>query len=127
MNASEEEQYNIASAATPFDDEGKILQSEVEVRFEGNPSTVVKNKVDFMDVSANQAFSIATSMIPFLNHDDANRALMASNMQRQATALHCAGSADCGDRNGRLTLCETPEDWLSPKKTASLPFRTAPE
>lgn len=84
MNASEEEQYNIASAATPFDDEGKILQSEVEVRFEGNPSTAPKNKVDFIDVSANQAFSIVTSMIPFLNHDDATRALMASNMQKQA-------------------------------------------
>ncbi len=85
MNASEEEQYHIASAATLCDADGKILQSEVEVRFEGVPSTVSKNEVDFIDVSVNQAFSISTSMIPFLNHDDSTRALMASNMQRQAT------------------------------------------
>ncbi len=85
MNASEEESFAIAHAATPYDDEGKILVDEVEVRFEGNPSTTPKNKVDFMDVATNQAFSIATSMIPFLNHDYSTRALMASNMQKQAT------------------------------------------
>ena len=85
MNASEEEGYAIAHAATPYDDEGKITVSEVEVRIEGNPSTVPQNKVDYIDVATNQAFSIATGMIPFLNHDEANRALMASNMQRQAT------------------------------------------
>jgi DNA-directed RNA polymerase subunit beta len=85
LNASEEESYTIAHAATPTDSEGKILNDEVEVRIEGNPSMVSKNKVDFIDVATNQAFSIATSMIPFLNHDEANRALMASNMQKQAT------------------------------------------
>lgn len=85
LNASEEEGYVIAHAATPYDDKGKITVPEVEVRIEGNPSTVAKEKVDFMDVSTNQAFSIATSMIPFLNHNNANRALMASNMQKQAT------------------------------------------
>ncbi|MBA3732886.1 DNA-directed RNA polymerase subunit beta [Patescibacteria group bacterium] len=85
LNASEEEGYAIAHAATPVDKDGKILVDDVEVRIEGNPSTISKDKVDFMDVATNQAFSIATSMIPFLNHDEANRALMASNMQRQAT------------------------------------------
>jgi len=85
MNASEEEGYTIAHAATPVDEEGKILVDEVEVRIEGNPSNVPKDKVDFIDVATNQAFSIATSMIPFLNHDKADRALMASNMQKQAT------------------------------------------
>ena len=85
LNASEEEGYAIAHAATPVDEDGKILVPEVEVRIEGNPATVSKSKVDFIDVSTNQAFSIATSMIPFLNHDEASRALMASNMQRQAT------------------------------------------
>ncbi|MES2213719.1 MAG: DNA-directed RNA polymerase subunit beta [Patescibacteria group bacterium] len=85
LNASEEEGYAIAHAATPVDKDGKILVDEVEVRIEGNPATVSKEKVDYMDVATNQAFSIATSMIPFLNHDEANRALMASNMQKQAT------------------------------------------
>ena len=114
MNASEEEQYNIASAATPFDDEGKILQSEVEVRFEGNPATAPKNKVDFIDVSASQAFSVVTSMIPFLNHDDATRALMASNMQKQAVPciipeapLVATGMESAALRDtGRLAIAE---------------------
>ncbi|MEI6842976.1 MAG: DNA-directed RNA polymerase subunit beta [bacterium] len=85
LNASEEESYAIAHAATPYDENGKILVDEVEVRIEGNPSVVSKEKVQYIDVATNQAFSIATSMIPFLNHDEANRALMASNMQKQAT------------------------------------------
>ncbi|TSC70907.1 MAG: DNA-directed RNA polymerase subunit beta [Parcubacteria group bacterium Gr01-1014_46] len=85
MNASEEEGYAIAHAATPVDENGKILADEVEVRIEGNPATASKDKVDFIDVATNQAFSIATSMIPFLNHNEASRALMASNMQKQAT------------------------------------------
>lgn len=85
LNASEEEGFAIAHAATPVDKDGKITVSEVEVRIEGNPSTTSKDKVDYIDVATNQAFSIATSMIPFLNHDEASRALMASNMQRQAT------------------------------------------
>jgi len=85
MNASEEEGYAIAHAATPYDDKGSILVDEVEVRIESKPSTVPKDKVEYIDVATNQAFSIATSMIPFLNHDEANRALMASNMQKQAT------------------------------------------
>jgi len=85
LNALEEEKWNIAHAATPHDEEGKILVEDAEVRFQGKPISVPKGKVDYMDVATNQAFSIATSMIPFLNHDDANRALMGSNMQKQAT------------------------------------------
>ncbi len=85
LNASEEEGYVIAHAATPVDPDGKILSDDVEVRIEGEPSTVTRDKVDYMDIATNQAFSIATSMIPFLNHDEASRALMASNMQKQAT------------------------------------------
>ncbi len=85
LNASEEESYAIAHAATPVDAEGKITVDDVEVRVEGDPSTISRDKVDFIDVSTSQVFSIATAMIPFLNHDEANRALMASNMQKQAT------------------------------------------
>jgi DNA-directed RNA polymerase subunit beta len=85
LNALEEEKFNIAHAATPYDEDGNITVSEVEVRSLGKPSSTAKANVDYIDVATNQAFSIATSMIPFLNHDDANRALMGSNMQKQAT------------------------------------------
>ena len=85
LNALEEENFNIAHAATLRDADGKILTDEVEVRINGVPNVVKKEEVDYIDVSTNQAFSIATSLIPFLNHDDANRALMGSNMQKQAT------------------------------------------
>ena len=84
LNALEEENFKIAHAATHVDVNGKIIDEEVEVRVNGVPTVVKSEDVDFMDVATNQAFSIATSMIPFLNHDDANRALMGSNMQKQA-------------------------------------------
>ncbi len=85
MDALEEEQYNIAHAATPYDDKGNIIEERVEVREKTKPALVDKKDVHFIDVAPNQAFSIATSMIPFLEHNDANRALMGSNMQKQAT------------------------------------------
>jgi len=83
-NALEEADFKIAHGATAYDDNNRITESEVEVRVNGIPTLVKKEEVDLIDVSANQAFSIATSMIPFLEHDDANRALMGSNMQKQA-------------------------------------------
>jgi DNA-directed RNA polymerase subunit beta len=85
LNALEEEQYNIAHAATDYDKNGKITVAEAEVRVKGKPGVVKPEDVHYIDVATNQAFSIATSMIPFLNHDEANRALMGSNMQKQAT------------------------------------------
>ncbi len=85
MNALEEELYKISHAATACDENGKITVDFVEVRIKGKPGLVPKDQVDYIDVSTSQAFSVATSMIPFLNHDDANRALMGSNMQKQAT------------------------------------------
>jgi DNA-directed RNA polymerase subunit beta len=85
MNALEEESYNIAHAATQTSPEGEIMEENVEVRKNGDPGLVPKNKVEYIDVDTNQAFSVATSMIPFLNHNDASRALMGSNMQKQAT------------------------------------------
>ena len=84
LNALEEENFKIAHAATPVEGD-TLVPNMVEVRAKGVPTTVAKDQVDFIDVATNQAFSIATSMIPFLNHDDANRALMGSNMQKQAT------------------------------------------
>lgn len=85
LNALEEEKYNIAHAAIPYDENGNITVDIVEVRSHGEPETCNKKDVDYIDVATNQAFSVATAMIPFLDHDDANRALMGSNMQKQAT------------------------------------------
>ncbi len=85
LNALEEERHNIAHAATPYNEAGEITVSMVEVRSQGDPHMVAKHEVDYIDVATNQAFSVATSMIPFLEHDDANRSLMGSNMQKQAT------------------------------------------
>ncbi len=84
FNALEEENFKIAHGATHYDDKNRITDDEVEVRVNGIPTLVKREEVNYIDVSANQAFSIAPSMIPFLNHDDANRALMGSNMQKQA-------------------------------------------
>jgi DNA-directed RNA polymerase subunit beta len=114
MNASEEEVFVIAHAATPVDANGKILSDEVEVRLDGVPTAVPKEKVDYIDVATNQAFSIATSMIPFLNHNEGSRALMASNMQKQATPciipeapLIATGmESDALKNTGRLVIAE---------------------
>jgi DNA-directed RNA polymerase subunit beta len=85
LNAHEEEKYNIAHAATSVDTDKNFTEEFVEVRVKGEPSLVKKEDVHFIDVATNQAFSVATSMIPFLEHNDGNRALMGSNMQKQAT------------------------------------------
>ncbi len=85
LNALEEEGYNIAHAAVDSDDSGKISQDVIEVRYAGEPKEVPRDEVQYIDIAPHQAFSIATAMIPFLNHDDASRALMGSNMQKQAT------------------------------------------
>ncbi|MBU4536659.1 DNA-directed RNA polymerase subunit beta [Patescibacteria group bacterium] len=84
LNAADEQRHNIADATVEIDNNGKIKDKLVEVRIAGKPGMVGKDKVDYIDVSSKQAFSVATSMIPFLNHDDANRALMGSNMQKQS-------------------------------------------
>ena len=85
FNAHEEEKHHIVHAAATVDNKGKIIDDLVEVRYKGEPRQVPVSMVEYMDVATNQAFSVATSMIPFLNHDDANRTLMGSNMQKQST------------------------------------------
>ncbi len=87
LTAYEEERYNIAHAGVPIDDKGNIIPKKVEARIKGEPGLIEKEKVDYMDVSSKQSISVATSLIPFLQNDDANRALMGSNMQRQAVPL----------------------------------------
>ncbi|OGN07233.1 MAG: DNA-directed RNA polymerase subunit beta [Candidatus Yanofskybacteria bacterium RIFCSPHIGHO2_01_FULL_45_42] len=87
MDAIEEEKYNIASAGAPMDKNGNLIGDKVSARIQGEPGTAEPKKIDYMDVSPKQQFSVSTSLIPFLEHDDANRALMGSNMQRQAVPL----------------------------------------
>ena len=86
LNAAEEEKYTIAHASVAYDEKGN-LPDRVEARIRTSPGIVSKNEVNFIDVAPNQAFSLATSMVPFLEHNDANRALMGSNMQKQAVPL----------------------------------------
>lgn len=85
LNAPEEEGYVIAHAGAKIDKDNNIIEERVEARLEGEPVMAKRDDVSYIDVATNQAFSIATSMIPFLENDDANRALMGSNMQKQAT------------------------------------------
>ncbi|MCR4284287.1 MAG: DNA-directed RNA polymerase subunit beta [Parcubacteria group bacterium] len=86
LNAHDESKYNIANAMLSYDSKTmQILDDQVEARSRTNPGYIPKEEVDFVDVAPNQAFSIATSLVPFLEHDDATRALMGSNMMRQAT------------------------------------------
>jgi len=85
--AFEEEKYNIAHGGVPISEDGRIIPSKVEARKKGEPAIVKREEIDYIDVSPEQPISIATSLIPFLQNDDANRALMGSNMQRQAVPL----------------------------------------
>ena len=87
MDAHQEEIQRIAQASTKLDMHGNILADRVEVRHGEHPRMVAPNEVDFMDVSPKQIVSVAAALIPFLEHDDANRALMGANMQRQAVPL----------------------------------------
>lgn len=87
LSAEEEDAKMIAQANAKVDDGGKFLTEFVKARFEGDFPVVTPDNINLMDVGANQIASIAASSIPFLEHDDANRALMGSNMQRQAVPL----------------------------------------
>jgi DNA-directed RNA polymerase subunit beta len=87
MSADVEERYVIAQANTPLDERGHLLGERIDVRTGGEFSETSPDQVDFMDVSPKQIVSVAAALIPFLEHDDANRALMGSNMQRQAVPL----------------------------------------
>ena len=87
MTADEEDNFVVAQANEPLDDEGHFIHNNVSGRFREETSEFQKKRIDLMDVSPKMVFSVATSMIPFLENDDANRALMGSNMQRQAVPL----------------------------------------
>jgi DNA-directed RNA polymerase subunit beta len=113
LNAAEEGKCVIAHASTRYDEKGN-LPDRVEARIKTNPGIVPKEEVHYIDVAPNQAFSLATSMVPFLEHNDANRALMGSNMQKQAVPvirpeapLVATGiEEDAAPFSGRLILAE---------------------
>ncbi len=87
LTADEEDNFVVAQANTPLDAEGHFVRNNVSGRYREETSEFQKKNIDLMDVSPKMVFSVATSMIPFLENDDANRALMGSNMQRQAVPL----------------------------------------
>ena len=87
LTADEEDNYVVAQANEPLDEEGHFVHNNISGRFREETSSFQKRSIDLMDVSPKMVFSVATSMIPFLENDDANRALMGSNMQRQAVPL----------------------------------------
>ena len=87
MTADEEDRYHVAQANEALDEDGHFVRKNISGRFREETSEFERNKIDFMDVSPKMVFSVATAMIPFLENDDANRALMGSNMQRQAVPL----------------------------------------
>ncbi len=127
LNALDESKYNIAHAGVNFNEKtGEILDEDVEARVHSKPGLVAKKEVDFMDVSTYQAFSIATSMIPFLENDDATRALMGANMQKQAVPcinpqapLVSTGIEGYAIRDtGRLIICQ--EDGVVEYADASM-------
>jgi len=87
MTADEEDDYHVAQANEPLDDEGHFVHEQVSGRFREETQAFPRSMFEYMDVSPRMVFSVATTLVPFLQNDDANRALMGSNMQRQAVPL----------------------------------------
>ena len=116
LNALEEERFTIAHAGNDYDANGKFTNDRIEARIRTNPGVVSPEEVDYIDTASDQAFSVATNMIPFLEHNDAKRALMGSNMQKQAVPciipeapLVATGmEEDAAKYTGRMLLA--PED-----------------
>ncbi|WP_066384582.1 MULTISPECIES: DNA-directed RNA polymerase subunit beta [unclassified Anabaena] len=136
MTADEEDDLRVAPGDIPLDENGYILGPQVPVRYRQEFSTTTPEQVDYVAVSPVQIVSVATSMIPFLEHDDANRALMGSNMQRQAvpllkperplvgTGLEAQGARDSGmviisRTDGEVTYADATEIRVRPKPNSS--------
>ncbi len=132
LNALEEANEVIAHSATLLDEKGKIKSDTVEARRNGEPEIVSPSEITLMDSSAYQMFSVAPSMIPFVSHDDANRALMGSNMQKQATpclvpeaplvstgieehAARCTGRLIVAEEDGEVTFVDARNITITPK------------
>jgi DNA-directed RNA polymerase subunit beta len=95
IDATQEEERRTAQANTPVDDQGRLVANEIVCRTQaGQDVTFSPEEVDLIDISLEQIWSVATAMIPFLEHDDANRSLMGSNMQRRAVPCRSRRAAD---------------------------------
>ena len=101
LSAWEEDRHTIAQANIELDEKLNIVQDIVDARRQGNFVLVNKSEVDYVDVSPKQLVSVAASLVPFLEHDDANRALMGANMQRQSRAFAGGRGSVCRNRHGR--------------------------
>lgn len=120
LNALDEEKYKIAHGGVEFDEKFKIINKMVEARIGGESNVCERDEVDLIDVAPNQMISVATSLIPFLEHDDANRALMGSNMQRQGVVSIKAEAPYVGtgmeDKvardSGQLIMAEEPGEIM---------------
>jgi DNA-directed RNA polymerase subunit beta len=140
LNSTAEERAVTASATTPVDANGFFVDDRAPARVHGKPSTVDVNTVDYLDVASNQILSIATSLIPFLEHDDATRALMGTNMQRQAvpciiadaplvgTGVERAAAGNSGhvlfaDVDGEITAVQGDNIELTSKKGKVYEYR----
>ncbi len=116
LSADEEDEYMVAQANAPLDENGYFIEDRVEARYFEEILEIPVNQVDYMDVSPKQVFSVATSLIPFLENDDANRALMGANMQRQAVPLIRAEAPVIGTGleykaakdSGAVVICKKP-------------------
>ena len=139
LDASAEARFNIAHAGIAFDASGAIAEERVEARLGGAPGMIAREHIDYIDVSPQQAISIATSLMPFLENDDANRAMMGSNMQRQAVpcvraerplvatgregrAARDSGRLVVGDTDGEIVKVDSREIVLKPKKGDSISY-----
>ena len=109
MTADEEDNYHVAQANEKLDENGYFVRNSVSGRFREETQEYDKTLFDYMDVSPQMVFSVATALIPFLENDDANRALMGANMQRQAVPLLILyKSTSCWYRYGAEVAVEPP-------------------
>ena len=133
MTADEEDNYHVAQANEPLDEEGHFVRRNVSGRYREATQAYDRTMFDYMDVSPKMVFSVATSLVPFLQNDDANRALMGSNMQRQAvplltteapvvgTGMEEKAAVDSGlcvlaKRSGTVTFVSSTDIWMTYKK-----------
>ena len=136
IDAGEEEKYNIAHPGIKINEKGEILDKRVEARIKGKIGEIETSEIQFIDIDAKQPISVATSLIPFLEHDDAQRALMGSNMQRQAvscikpespvvgTGMEIKAATDSGQivlskENGEIKKVDSEEIVIESKKDKS--------
>lgn len=115
LTATQEERANITHAGVEIDKSDRLVEDEVEVRSKGEPAKVRRKDVQYIDVSSKQPLSIATSLIPFLQNDDANRALMGSNMQRQSVPLVFPRAPLVGTGVERNVALDSGEAVLAPE------------